>query len=482
MTNNEAVKVSNTTAVTKNFKKPFIIILGLIVAIVIARITPPAGLTPAAMIYLGVFVCTLIYLVTNIISDFVVSMLFMAAFALFNVGSFPAAFSPFSSTTIWLLIGALAMGAAAAKCGLLKRVTYLVMKVFPETYRGMIMAVLGAGCIISPMIPSVTAKVAIMAPLSRSISETLGFKAHSKGAAGLFSAMLISAYVVGVGFLSGSILSYLLLGFLPAQFKAEMTWVKWFLCALPWTITVVVLSYFVIMVLFKPTQAVSLTSGFAAKALEDMGPIKKSEKIVGIIIACTLILWMGERILGIDSSIVGLVAGALTFAFGILEREEFRSSIPWDSVVFIGGILSIAGFMTTLKVDVWIGKLVGGYISPLLANIWLFAILASVIIYLVRMVIISQLASMTIFMTLLVPLAVSNGLNPWTVCFIVVCGVLTWNLAFQTTTFMAAWSAAGGDEFVTHKETLPMSIAYMVISIIGILISIPFWKMMGMIP
>ncbi len=464
-----------------NYKKPIIILIGLAIAILISIQTPPSGLGLASMIYMGVFVCALIFLLTNVMPDYIASMFWMAAFVIFKVATYATVFSPFAASTIWTLIGALSLGAAASKCGLLKRITYWIIKICPENYRGQVMALQLAGWVIAPTIPSVTAKVAIMAPLARALSETLGFKPHSKGAAGLFSAMLNGAYVVGVGFLTGSIVSIFLVGLIPAPYKADMTWMKWFIAALPWMIVLMVLSYFAITILFKPDEQ-NLPSGFAGKALKEMGPMSRAEKIVGALIAASLLLWMTEQFHHIDASMVALVAGALTYAFGIIDRKAMRENIPWDTVIFIGGILSISALMTSLNVAKWLGTIIGPLITPLLSNILVFIIVASIIVYVVRIFVISQTAAMSIFIILLIPLAISSGIHPWVIGFIITNGVLTWITPFQNTTFLAAWGAAGGDDFVTHKDILPAAIAFMGIGILGLLACVPLWKIMGMLP
>jgi Di- and tricarboxylate transporters len=484
MNSEKLVNGNNSTPNKMKLKKPLIIVLGLIIGILIARHEPPAGsgLGPASMIFMGIFACALIYLVTNVVADYIVAMFFLSAFAIFHVAPFKDVFASFASTGTWLMVGALALGAAAYKCGLLKRISFWTMRIFPETFRGQIMALLSAGLIISPLIPSVTAKATIMAPLSRSISETLGFKPHSKGASGLFSATMISSYAVGNSFLSGTLMAYTMVLLLPANFRADITWTKWFLAALPWMVVLMVLSYFAIMILHKPSEAVNIPSGYARKSLEELGPMTRDEKVVGIILVTTLILWMTQSWHNIDSALVAFVAGALLFVLGVLDRKDFREKIPWDAFVYISGILSIASLISTVKVDKWIGQMLGGVVTPLLSNMVLFIIVASVVVYIVRLAVISQVAALTIFLLILNPLAVTAGIHPWVIGFILIGAALCWNTSYQSTTYISAWSSVGGDDFITHKEALPMATAFLIISIIGLIACIPVWKMMGMIP
>ena len=54
------------------------------------------------------------------------------------------------------------LGAAVAHSGLLKRLTLLVMKAFPGTYLGQLLGITISGVVISPLIPSGTARLALV--------------------------------------------------------------------------------------------------------------------------------------------------------------------------------------------------------------------------------------------------------------------------------------------------------------------------------
>jgi hypothetical protein len=57
-----------------------------------------------------------------------------------------------------------------------------------------------------------------------------------------------------------------------------------------------------------------------------------------------------------------------------------------------------------------------------------------------------------------------------------------WYLQYQNPIFLQAFAAAGGEEEVTFVSTVKMSIFYMVISIVGLLVSVPYWQFLDLIP
>jgi DASS family divalent anion:Na+ symporter len=56
----------------------------------------------------------------------------------------------------------------------------------------------------------------------------------------------------------------------------------------------------------------------------------------------------------------------------------------------------------------------------------------------------------------------------------------TWTVFYQNAPYVTAYYAVGGD-MVNHGQIAKLSVAYMVISIIGLLICVPFWQLMGLI-
>ena len=160
---------------SKDMKKKVIgEVISILLAAVIALMAPPDGLTRQSMIVLGVLVWAVANWIIRWFDDYVVAMMMCFMFAAFKAVSFNVAFNGFSTSTWWILIGALAIGVGVNKSGLLKRVSLGALRLFPPTYRGQVMAMIGAGTVAAPLIPSTTAKCAITAPIAMGIADQLG--------------------------------------------------------------------------------------------------------------------------------------------------------------------------------------------------------------------------------------------------------------------------------------------------------------------
>ena len=176
------------------------VILPVVVGFAIAML-PPLGepLTVESMRFGGIFICIIMMMIFNIFPDFVISTTGLVIMVAIKVTDFGTAFAPFSGAAVWLVIAAFGIGAAVAKTGLLKRISFLVLKLFPETFKGQILAFYTAGLVVSPLIPSLAAKATVLDPSQRRW-RVLGYEKDSKGSRGLFAAVTIMSTIVGMAF------------------------------------------------------------------------------------------------------------------------------------------------------------------------------------------------------------------------------------------------------------------------------------------
>ncbi|OPY89845.1 MAG: Inner membrane protein YbhI [Syntrophaceae bacterium PtaU1.Bin231] len=460
--------------------KIFGFLFGIVAAFAIAWMEPPAGLTVPAMWTLGIFVGGVIFMIFDVMPDYLVTLGMCTLWALFRTVPFDKAFSFFSNANWWLMVGALGMGVAAQQCGLLRRISFLIMKLFPATFRGQTAALMGAGFVIGPLIPSSTAKGSIFAPLSVGVNDAMGYPRKSKASGGLFGAVWMGFVCIFPAYLSGSFLCYMMKSLLPKDVQAQFDWITWFLMALPWTIIVLVLSYLAIQYLYKPEKTDTLPKGYAAEQLAKMGPMSRAEKITLVVLIVALLLWMTEKVHGISAAIVALIAMIILLYAKVFDRAEFRAKMPWDVIIFVGTIIGIAAVFPFLKIDKWMGTVLAPYVGPLVSNPYAFVAGFTVFIYILRFFFISQTGTIVIFTVMFTPLAVQAGINPWIAGMITLTAIMTWNTFYQNANYIITYSATGG-ELVETKQMVKLSVAFMLINLLGFVISVPYWQMAGLI-
>lgn len=463
----------------KNLTKRLIgLIAGAVLIIVLTVMTPAKGLSHEAMVALAWLGAAIIWMICDTLPDYVAMLAMCTGWVIFKAAPTATAFATFSNNTWFLLVGALGIGAAANKSGLLKRITLLMLKVFPATHKGQYYGLIASGLVVGPLIPSTTAKGAVLGTIAGSISDTLGYKRGTRASAGIFAAFLIGTVVSAPLFLSSSIISYSALALMPEGYS--VSWGQWFLYALPWNVLVIVAMTIIGRLMYKPEVQVSFSKSEVQKMYEDLGPMKKDEKITLAVLVFCLVLWMLERAIGVNAAQTACIGVCILIGVGIYGRQEFRSLIAWDSIIFIGCIISVANVFSLVGINDFISTLFAPIVTPLVQNIWIFIPVYCIAMYLMRFVVASWIGAMTIATVILLPFTSPLGIHPFVITFIGYVSVMTWNTLYQSAPYIACQVSTGND-LGKHSMMRPFSYVYMVLAILGCYACVPLWRVLGLL-
>lgn len=461
--------------------KIFVGAVALVIAVIIANITPPEPLNEKSMLGLGIFVFFVLCSMVEVFPDYICWLLMCTFWAAFGCVPFGKAFGFFTSNSWWLVVGAMVLAAAVAKCGLLKRIALVTMTKFPVTYKWQSTALIITGLIITPLIPSGTVKASLMAPFALSVSDSLGFPRRSKGASGLFSAMFLSIGLTIPTMVSASFINYVILGTLGDK---PVSYLMWLLASLPWIVITMILGFIAIQVLYRvPASNVKATNEALIAERKALGRMKREEIITLVVLILCLVFWTTELVHKINSAIIILVGVAVLCTTGVVDRKTFRGHVTWDAIIFLGCALSMTTAFPAMNVDKWIGKIAEPVVVPLISeNILLFIVVLSAVVYVIRIFMTSQTAMIALFMVFLVPAGVAAGVHPWILGFITFTAANCFILKYQNIMYMPgifAAQTAAGEDFVEHKSVAKFAAYYMVSNIVVLAACVPFWKIMG---
>ena len=464
-----------TTRIIKLIVASASIVLGVWVAL----IPPPEGLTPQAMRALGIVVWSVGWWIAQIVPEYVTGLMMCALWAALKIVPFDKAFYNFSTSGWWIMVGAFGLGAVAGRTGLLKRISLHVISLFPPTFTGQVLGLMGSGTVISPLVPSMNAKAALASPMAMAISDSLGIERKSAGAAGLFGACYTGFVLMGHMFLSGSFSHYVLIATMPKEYQ-NVSWLDWLYWALPWGVVTFVGMAVAIILLFKPKIPVKLPKTYGAEQLKSIGAATKDEKIVLAVLCGALLMWMTETLHGVNSGVVAVTAMCTLLGLGVMTRDDFKNGIEWPAVMFVGSIFNMATIISTLKVDRFLATALKPILASVLSEPVLFICCLVVGVYLIRFVITSMTSGAVIYCLILAPILPSFGINPWIVIFVSFTAAGLWVIGYMNTIYLCGVYGTRG-EMTTHKDMIKLNFAYMAILLIGMLVSIPYWRLVGLI-
>lgn len=456
------------------------VVLGLIVAFAI-----PASeeLSRNALIVLGVFVWAVVCWITSALPMFFTSLIILVLFVATGAASFESSFSGYINTTWWFMFGAMGLAAALSKSGLMKRFAYGIMKLFPPTFSGQATALQVAGLVITPIVPSVTAKTAMIMPMAKGIADTMGYEPKSKGMHGLWLAAFSGITLFSYAFVNSNFFCYYALGLLPAETQASMGWGNWLWAAAPWMIIVFVAMWFLIGRIYSPKdqKSVKMDKAYIAGQLKELGPMSSTEKKCLVILVVAVVLWVTESYHGISGAIVSIGAVAALLLSGAMTTKDLTGGIVWDMLLMIGALMGLGTVFAEVGINTFIANHVTGIVSSISGNPYILVIFISVLMYVLRYVYTSQMAILPVFMPILTPICLAANISPWVPAFTILAASATWNVLYQNTFAMQGFAAFDGDHNVEFSKLSQMSYIYMLINLVALLISVPFWQLIGLI-
>ncbi len=475
--------------------------VGLLIALCAHATDLLAPLSFQAANGLAVLACCIVWWVGSVFPEFVTALIMVVLFVVLCAVPTETAFSAFSSSIWWLLVAAYSLGYGMQRTGLMARMARAILRVFPHTFRMQVAGLIAAGTLVGPFIPSLSAKATILAPLSLSISDSLGYERKGPQAEGMFLAMLTGLRTVGPAVVSASILGYGLLAVLPDEVVAQFDMLHWFLAMLPWFMIVTVVNYIAIVGLYGPhhvdrkgrgavrrkappvsvpSSEDSAASGAGAVPADDRVPFTSAERRMAVIIAACIVCWVAEPVLGVPSHIVAIGAMVLMLVCDVVPAKELFGKLAWGSLIFMGCVLGLADVFAYLGINEWIVASCEPLIASLAGNAYLFIGGICLITIALRFVIVSEMAFLNIFMAFMVPLSLSLGINPWVVGISVYAVVNPWFAPYQNIIYLTAYYATGG-EMVRQSTMAKYCAIYLAICIAGLMASIPYWQGLGLI-
>ncbi len=474
---NETISPSHMNKI--QLKKSFGVILGISLGLLIALHEPFPGLKANAMQVMGITTFAVVYWIFGVMQDIVTAILMNVLFILVVKIPFDVVLGGFSQSAPWLVLSAMLFSAALNSTGLARRCSLWMLKTFPGSYFGQLLALYLFGFMaIGPMVPSAVAKVAIPTPIAMGVARSMKLADGSRGAAGLSLAVFVSsASLGGIAFMTGMAPNIAYIGALPANLKEQITWSSWQAAGLPLALSVGIIIFLIVWLYFgRGIKAVSRDQ--VMSLLAAMGPITKKEKICGFIILFTLVLWITSSFTHIAAVVVGLIAVAALFTVNVVNNKDL-AGLNWNVWLYLGLILSIGTAMTHVGVDKWLNEILGTLLSPLAGNPLLFVVALTFVIIATRMIIPSQIAAGVLILVVLVPILSKLGIKPLVLLITLASVSNHWLMPYLNEPYLAQFSLLEGRGH-THVQARILSVIYLLLCLVGIILCIPYWKWLGL--
>jgi len=439
---------------------------------------PNIGLELQSTKLLGLLCMTLIYWVFWVFPDYGVALMFALGLILANLAKADTVLGGFASTTWFMTLGVLGLGAAITGSGLFYRLSLQLVRFFPLNYYWQIIALGIMGIVVMALIPQQSARTAIISQMLINLSESLGYKNPSKASTGLFVASFLGLGQLGFLFLTGSTTSLIAWGLLPNDVRAQFTWGYWFLAALPPTLVVTVIVLIGAILIYRPESHAQISYKMVQNQLDVLGPLSRNEWITLGVLCFTVGGWLTGSYHKIDGAWIALISLCVLINTGVLGWGMMKKGIDWELLIYMGATLSIPALLTQAKIDAWLVNMISPVILPFVDRPAVMFIIIVLITYSVKLLFTSFLTVVTLTVALL-PLAADMNISPWIVAMIVLIGSEVWFFKFQVDWHTLAYSTTEGKGF-SYPLMARIHLFYAVAYIVALLAAIPYWRYLGL--
>lgn len=328
----------------------------------------PEGLSENAWHFMAIFLAVIVGLVIEPVPAALVGLIGVSLVAMLGlVGKTPDAnakwaLSGFSNGTIWLIFAAFMFALGYQKTGLGKRISLVMIKYMGKSSLGLGYAVAFADLILSPFMPSNTARsggtiypIAINIPII--FGSTPENEPRKMGAYITWVAMTATC-VTSSMFLTALAPNLLAVDLVNKGAKIAIEWGDWAHIMVPLMLPLFLVTPLLVYLIFPPTQKHSPEApAWAKEELKKMGSISLKEILMGVFAIVALVLWIFGKELKVDATMVAVAIVGLMVLFNVISWDDvITNKAAWNILVWFATLVALASGLKDVGILTWIGK------------------------------------------------------------------------------------------------------------------------------
>lgn len=405
----------------------------------------------------------------------------LVAFPISNVQAFGATSSPYASGTIFLFMGGFFLALAIQRWNLHRRIALTTVKLVGTKPKMLVLGFMIATGFLSMWVSN-TATAVMMLPIGLSVLALVneGKKGidllKSNFGKALMLGIAYSASMASLSTLIGTPPNALLRAYLADNHEIVLGFGQWMLFAAPMAWLFLFIGWWLLVnVIFKP-EIDELPGGkeLILKELDEMGPMSRGEKMVGIVFILGALSWIFLPTMfdPVSDELVAMCIALVLFLLPVQPGKgiplldwKTAKGIPWDVLLLFGGGLSLSAAFTNNGLSMWIGDISAGLGG--LPVVLIVLGVAALIIFLTEMT--SNTATAAAFLPIMG--GVAAGINQ-DVMLLVIPVALAATCAFMLPVATPPNAIAYGSGYLEIKDMVKAGIILNVIGMVLIVVTV----------
>ena len=400
----------------------------IIVALLILLCSVPEGLSFNAWLYFAIFVGVIVGLIIEPVPSALVGLIGVGVCIWLKLGPVGSGNSEtiiksseavnwglagFSNSTVWLIFAAFMIGLGYQKSGLGRRIALFLVKTLGKTSLGLGYAISIADGILSPFIPSNSARSGgIIYPIVSQIPPMVDShpdKDPRKLGAYLVWVSLAATCVTSSMFFTALAPNLLAMETAVKSGVAPISWFGWFMAFLPAGIVLFLATPWLAYVFYPPSLKGSAdASKWAGEELSRLGSMRFKEYTMIILAVFALIFWIFGDSFGVNATVVALTVMILMVLLRVIEWNDILANkAAWGVLAWFGSLVTLEGGLKNVGFLDFIARIGGAYLGNLEPTLALIGLI--VFFYVLHYFFASTTAHVTALLALFI--TVASGIN-----------------------------------------------------------------------
>lgn len=443
----------------------------------------PSDMPAPAVAVMAITVWISVWWVTEAIPLPATSLLPIILFPLMGILRLDETTSSYGQPIVFLYIGGFLLAIAIENTGLHKRIALHIIRSMGTQLSMIVLGFMIATGFLSMWISN-TATAIMMLPIGLAIIRATMTEDDVNQIRFRKALMLAIAYAASIGGLAtliGTPPNIVFAGYIREQYEQEVSFTQWFLIGFPIAVMMLIISWWYIVRVGYSLKNITLPGGrqWIDQRIAETGKMSRAEKKVTAVFVLVALAWITRSFLlekiipGIDDTIIA-VAGGLALFFLSTGKLQHRllswddaTKLPWGIVLLFGGGLALAEAFEVSGLAQWIGDHLSG-LGGLPVFVAIFIVVA-LVNFLTEFT--SNLATVTMILPVLAPVAASVGIHPF---FFMVGATLAASTGFMMPAGTPPNAIAFGSGYLTIWDLVKTGFFLNLISVIIISVMVYF--------
>lgn len=234
---------------------------------------------------------------------------------------------------------------------------------------------------LAPAIPSLTARTGgVLFPIVKSLANAFDSSPDNNTQRRVGSYLIMSVFqctVVSASmFLTAMAANPLVVNF-GAQVGAEVSWGSWALAAsVPGGLSLIIIPAILYQIYPPELKDTPDAINMAKDKLSEMGSMSRDEIFMSVGFISVLFLWVFGKQIGIGAAPAALLCLVFLLVTSVLTWDELlRIPGAWDTFIWFGALIAMAGGLKDFGLTVWFGKYIASQFNDVSTEVGFLSLL-----------------------------------------------------------------------------------------------------------